>query len=79
MLGKRYNWVPLLRGWNIGMNSDPSARKDGNKTTPHNVPDRPTMCGVRAMIHIQLERAVVDGWDGSGVNRGSLKQVVDKK
>ena len=41
------------------MNSDPCAREDGNKTTPHNVPDRPAVRKVTAMIG--AERAVVDG------------------
>lgn len=25
------------------------------------------------------QRAVVDGWDGAGVNKGSLNQIVDKE
>ena len=35
-------------------------------TTPHNIPDRPTMCEVRAMICLQ--RTAVDSWDVAGVD-----------
>ena len=42
--------LPPLWTWNIGMNSDPSTREDGHKATPHDIPDRATMCEVDAMI-----------------------------
>ena len=60
------------------MNGDPCAREDGNETTPHNIPDRPAVCKVTAMIGVQ--RAGVKGWNGARVDRGSLlKQVVDEE
>ena len=58
------------------MDGDPGTRKDSDKRTPHNIPDATTVCEVGAMIYPQ--RAVVNGWDGTPVNRGSLDQVVDK-
>ena len=36
-------------------------------TTPHDVPDRPTMCEVRAMICLQ-RTVSVDSWDVVGVD-----------
>ena len=59
------------------MDGDPCAWEDGNETTPHNIPDRLAVCEVTAMIGIQ--QAEVKGWNGAHVDRGSLKQVVDKE
>ena len=41
------------------MNGDPCAREDGNKTTPHNIPDRPAVPEVGTTIGVQ--RAGVNG------------------
>ena len=59
------------------MSGDPCAREDVNETTPHNIPDRPAVCEVTAMIGVQ--RAGVKGWNGARVDRGSLNQVVDEE
>ena len=59
MFGKRYNWVLLLRTWNIGVNGDPSTQKDSSKTTPNDAPDCSAMREIGAVIICQ--RAVVDG------------------
>ena len=60
------------------MNGDPCAWEDGDEATPHNIPDRPAVCEVTAMICVQW--AGVKGWHGGGVDRGSLlKQVVDEE
>ena len=77
MLSKRYNWIPLLRARNIGVNSDPSTRKDGHKTTPNDAPDRSAVREIGAVVFRQ--RTVVDRWDGVRVNKGPLNQVVDKQ
>ena len=58
------------------MNGDPGTRKDSSNTTPHDAPDRPTMRKVGTTISRQ--RAVADGRDGVGVDKGTLNQVVDK-
>ena len=58
------------------MNGDPGTRKDSSKTAPHDAPDCPTVRKVGTMISRQ--RAVVDGRDGVGVDKGTLNQVVDK-
>ena len=78
MLNKRYNRVLLPRTRNVGVNSDPGARKYGYKATPNNVPHSPTMREVSTTIPCQ--RAVVGGWDGASVDGlgGSMNQVVDK-
>ena len=52
------------------MDGDPCAREDGSKTTPHNIPDRPAVYEVTAMIGVQ--RAGVKGWNGARIDRGSL-------
>lgn len=53
------------------MNSDPGPREDGDKVTPNL-----TLHEVGTMISRQ--RVIVDRWDGAGVDRGSLNQVVGK-
>ena len=64
MLGERQQWVPYpslntaiclshLWTWDVGIDGDPCARDDGNETTPHNIPDRPAVCEVTAMIRVQ--------------------------
>ena len=58
------------------MNSDPGTRKDRDKTTPNNVPNRPAMRDIRAVVSRQ--RAVTNGLDGTPINKGSVNQVVDK-
>ena len=61
MLGKRQQWITYisfnptvrlssLRTWNIGVNSDPSAREYGYKATPNNVINSPTMREVGTTI-----------------------------
>ena len=77
MLGKRYNWVPLLRARNVRMNRDPSTQKDGGKATPNNVPNRTTMRKVGAVVF--RRRTVVNRRNGVRVNEGPLHQVVDKQ
>ena len=77
MLGKRYNWVPLLRAWYIWVNSDPSTQKYGSETAPHDVPDGPATRKVGAMICVQ--RAPVDRWYRVRVNKYPLKQVIDQQ
>ena len=52
------------------MNSDPGAGEYCDNS--HNVPDRPTMCEVRAMVCLQ--QTAVDSWDVAGVD-----WVVDKE
>ena len=59
------------------MDSDPCTRKDCNQTTPHYIPNRSTVREVVAVISHQ--RRVFDGFDGTCVDRGSLKQVVEKE
>ena len=59
------------------MNSDPGTRKDRDKTTPNNAPNCPAMRKIRAVVSRQ--RAVINGWDGAPVNRGSMNQVVEKE
>ena len=59
------------------MDGNPCTQEDGNKTTPHNIPDRPAVCEVTAVIGIQ--RVGVKGWNGARIDRASLKQVVDKE
>lgn len=66
MLCKRYNWVLLFWTWNIRVNCDPGAGEDCGKTTPHDVPNCPTMGEVGAMICGQ--RAVANSWDRAGVD-----------
>ena len=58
------------------MNGDPGTRKDSGKTAPHDAPDCPTVREVGTMISRQ--RAVVDGRNGAGVDKGTSNQVVDK-
>ena len=53
MFGKRYNWVLLLRTWNIGVNGDPSTQKDSSKTTPNDAPDCSAMREIGAVIICQ--------------------------
>ena len=65
-----------LRTWNIRVDRDPGAWKDCYKTTPNDIPDWPTVREVGTMTRCQ--RAVVDGRDGAGINKGSLNKVVDK-
>ena len=87
MLGKRQQWIPytsfnpttslpLLRAWNVRVNSDPRAREDSYKTAPHNAPDRPAMREVVTMIFRQ--RTVVHGRDGASINICTTNQVVGK-
>ena len=66
----------FFRTRDIGMNSDPGTWEDRDNTVPKNIPDRPTMRELSAMISRQ--RVFVDGLDGAGVDRGSLNQIVDK-
>ena len=77
MLSKRYNRVLLLRARNIGVNGDPSTRKDGDETAPYNAPYCATMGEVGATSSRQ--RAVVNRWDGGRVNKSLLNQVVEKQ
>ena len=87
MFGKWQQWIPYtsfnpticfsrLRTWNIRVDRDPGAWEDCYKTTPHDIPDWSTVRKVGTMIRCQ--RAVVDGRDGAGINKGSLNKVVDK-
>ena len=75
MSGKRYNWVPLHRRWNIRVHCDPSARKYCDKTTPYNIPNCTAMREVGTTVSRQR---VVDGRDGAGVDICALNQVVDE-
>ena len=59
------------------MHGHPGARKDCDQTTPYYVPNRSAMCEVIATISRQ--RAVFDGRDGTCINRGTLKQVIEKE
>ena len=59
------------------MDGDPCAWEDGDEATPHNIPDHPAVPQVGTMIGVQ--QVGVDGWYRAGVNRGSLKQVVDEE
>ena len=77
MSGKRYNWIPLHRTWNIRVHCDPSARKDCHKTAPYNIPNCTAMREVGTTVSPQ--RVVVDGRDGAGVDICAFNQVVDKK
>ena len=54
----------------------PGAREYCNQTTPHYVPNRSAMPEVIAAIS---HRAVFDDWDGACVDRGTLKQVIEKE
>ena len=74
MLGKRQQWIIYafynptvllspLWAMDVWVNSDPSTRKDGDRTVSPNVPDRPTMCKIGAMIYRQ--RAVVETMEGT--------------
>ena len=58
------------------MHGDPGTRKDSSETTPHNAPDRSATREVGTTISRQ--RAVVDRRDGAGIDKGTLKQVVEK-
>ena len=58
------------------MHSDPGTGKDRYKTAPYNAPNCPTVREVGTMISRQ--RGVFDGRDGAGVDKGTLKQVVEK-
>ena len=73
MLGKRQQWIinafsnptvhiSPLWAMDVWVNSDPSTRKDGDRTISPNVPDRPTMCKIGAMI---CQRAVVETMEGT--------------
>ena len=77
MSGKRHNWVPLLRTWDIRVHCDPSARKYCHKTAPYNIPNCTAMREVGTTVSRQ--RVVVDGRDGAGVDICTLNQVVDEK
>ena len=87
MFGKWQQWIPYTsfnpticfsrpRTWNIRVDRDPGAWEDCYKTTPHDIPDWSTVRKVGTMIRCQ--RAVVDGRDGAGINKGSLNKVIDK-
>ena len=46
-----HDYSPLAR--DVGMDGNPSARKYGNETTPHYVPDRPAVPQVSTTIGVQ--------------------------
>ena len=54
--------ISPLWAMDVWVNSDPSTRKDGDRTISPNVPDRPTMCKIGAMI---CQRAVVETMEGT--------------
>ena len=58
------------------MHGDPGTRKDSSETAPHNAPDCSATREVGTMISSQ--RAVVDGGNGAGIDKGTLKQIVEK-
>ena len=88
MFSKREQWIlyvssdPTIRFsflWtrNIRVDGHPGAGEDCNQTAPNYIPNRSAMREVIAVIPCQ--RAVFDGWNGASVDRGALKQVIEKE
>ena len=59
------------------MYSNPCTRKYCSQTTPYYIPNRSAMCEVIAVVSRQ--QAVFDGWDRVCIDRGTLKQIIEKE
>ena len=67
---------PASLGMGCSGACNPGTQKDSSKTAPHNAPDCLAMCEVSTAICHQ--HAVTNERDQAGIDKGSLKQVVEK-